>query len=103
MLYPSEWVGSLELKRNSSKSGFCGVIPAGKKWQARIYKPEKQRWDPLGTYPTAHEAAVAAATAKQKLESGQAVYSPAYKRFRRSGGTQLACRFSLPSLWLVCT
>ena len=55
MLYPSEWVGSLELKRNSSKSGFCGVIPAGKKWQARIYKPEKQRWDPLGTYPTAHE------------------------------------------------
>ena len=71
MLYPSEWVGSLELKRNSSKSGFCGVIPAGKKWQARIYKPEKQRWDLLGTYPTAHEAAVVAATAKQKLESGQ--------------------------------
>ena len=27
----SEWEGGVELKRNNSKSGYYGVIPAGKR------------------------------------------------------------------------
>ena len=38
----SEWEGGVELKRNNSKSGYYGVIPAGKRWQARLYKPSKK-------------------------------------------------------------
>ena len=33
----SEWVGTVELKRKKSKSGYYGVIPSGKRWQARLY------------------------------------------------------------------
>ena len=88
----SEGEGGGELKRNNSKSGYYGVIPAGKRWQARLYKPSKKGWDPVGTYDTARLAAEAAAKEKKRLEDGLPVYSPLYKRFRSSGGVRLAQR-----------
>ena len=88
----SEWLGTLELKRNRSKSSYYGVIPAGKRWQARLYKPAKQKWDPIGTYDSPREAAEAAAKERKRLDDGLPVYSPQFKRFRSSGGTRFAQR-----------
>jgi hypothetical protein len=84
----SEWVGTVELKRKKSKSGYYGVIPSGKRWQARLYKPAKKGWDPIGTFDTARDAAEAAAEAQRKLKVGEPVHSPLFKRFRTSGGKQ---------------
>ena len=47
----------LVLIRKQSKSGYYGVIPVGKRWQARVYKPDKlpkPGWDPLDTFDTAY-------------------------------------------------
>ena len=70
-------------------SGYYGVIPSPSgngKWQARVYKKAKQRWDPLpGAHATAQGAAVAAALAAQRLIKGEAVHSPLQKRARLHG------------------
>ena len=47
----------LMLKRKpNSKSGYYGVIPNGKGWRARVYKPTKKKWDSIGTYTSHHSA-----------------------------------------------
>ena len=82
------WRGAGRLR----SSGYYGVIPSGKRWQARLYKPVKKGWDPVGTYDTPREAAEAAAKAKKRLEDGLPVHSPLFKRFRKSEGVRLAQR-----------
>ena len=60
----------LVLILKQSRSGYYGVIPAGKRWQARVYKPDKlpkPGWDPLDTFDTAYEAAIAAARGPRKI------------------------------------
>ena len=77
----------LVLIRKQSRSGYYGVIPAGKRWQARIYKPDrlpKPGWDPLDTFDTSYEAAIAAAQAKEDIEADLMVLSPEKRRHRKS-------------------
>ena len=81
----------LVLILKQSRSGYYGVIPAGKRWQARVYKPDKlpkPGWDPLDTFDTAYEAAIAngiaAARAKEDIEAGLTVLSPEKRRHRKS-------------------
>ena len=77
----------LVLILKQSRSGYYGVIPAGKRWQARVYKPDKlpkPGWDPLDTFDTAYEAAIAAARAKEDIEAGLSVLSPEKRRHRKS-------------------
>ena len=77
MLLASDWEGDLELKRNSSESGYYGVIKSNKKWQARLYKPSKRKWDHIGTFDTPRQAAEVAAREKKKLKDGLQCVFPA--------------------------
>ena len=79
-----------------SRSGYYGVIPAGDKWQARVYKPEKQRWEAIDTFDTAREAAIYAALAKKDREAGLPMPSP-LKRRHRKGATRHPSSERLPS------
>ena len=36
-----ELAGLVLIRKPESASGYYGVRPAGKKWQARVYKPDK--------------------------------------------------------------
>ena len=66
-----------------TKSGYYGVIPNGKRWRARVYKPSKQKWDDVGTYNTARDAAIQAAIAQQEVDKGFGyMYSPLKERAR---------------------
>ena len=44
----------------------------------------KPGWDPLDTFDTAYEAAIAAARAKEDIEAGLTVLSPENRRHRKS-------------------
>ena len=77
------------IRKPESASGYYGVRPAGKKWQARVYKPDKlpkAGWDPIDTFHTVREAAIAAAIARRDVESGAAVLSPERRRLRKTKG-----------------
>ena len=54
-----ELAGLVLIRKPESASGYYGVRPAGKKWQARVYKPDKlpkAGWDPtLKTYDPGYE------------------------------------------------
>ena len=64
-----------------TKSGHYGVIPNGKRWRARVYKPSKQKWDDVGTYNTPRDAAIQAAIAQQEVNKGfGCMYSPLKER-----------------------
>ena len=66
-----------------TKSGYYGVIPNGKRWRARVYKPSKQKWDDAGTYNNPRDAAIQAAIAQQEVEKGFGyMYSPLKERAR---------------------
>ena len=61
-----ELAGLVLIRKPESASGYYGVRPAGKKWQARVYKPDKlpkAGWDPIDTFHTVREAATTAAIA----------------------------------------
>ena len=66
-----------------TKSGYYGVMPNGKRWRARVYKPSKQKWDDVGTYDTPRDAAIQAAIAQQEVDKGfGCMYSPLKERPR---------------------
>ena len=64
-------------------SGYYGVRPAGRKWQARVYKPANKSWDPIDTFDTPLEAAVAAALAQLQLKAGVKLLSPVRRHRKR--------------------
>ena len=77
----------LKLKPGT-RSGYYGVRPNGKKWQARVYKPDRQGWDPIDTFDTVLEAAVAAALAQQQVMSGIPLLSPTRRPRPRESASQ---------------
>ena len=82
-----EMFGALELRLNSSNSsGYCDVYPLkGRKknpWQAKIYRPWRKDFINLGTFASAHAAAVA--VAQQRLEGIEDCPSPDKKRAENS-------------------
>ena len=97
-----EMFGALELRLNSSNSsGYCDVYPLkGRKknpWQAKIYRPWRKDFINLGTFASAHAAAVA--VAQQRLEGIEDCPSPDKKRAENSmlprPASYLPCLLSL--------
>ena len=100
-----ELAGLVLIRKPESASGYYGVRPAGKKWQARVYKPDKlpkAGWDPIDTFHTVREAAIAAATARRDVESGAAVLSPERRRLRKTKGRHTPRHTRHTTLHMLC-
>ena len=81
---------NLVLIRKKGLGMYHNVQPSGSRFQAFVYKPEKQRRVGIGTFDTALEAAVAAALAEKSVKAGMAVYSPEKPRFRKGAARTTA-------------
>ena len=92
---------NLILFRKKGAGKYHGVQPSGVKFQAFVYKPEKQRNVGIGTFNTAIEAAVAAAIAEKSVKAGIPVYSPEKPRFRKGAAHTLP--IALHTLYCSCT
>ena len=82
-----ETFGVLELRLSSSNStGYCDVYPLKdrkkKPFQAKIYRPWRKDFITIGTFASAHEAAVA--VAQQRLEGIEDFPSPDKSRAENS-------------------
>jgi hypothetical protein len=67
---------NLILIRKKGAGKYHGVQPSGHRFQAFVYKPDKQRNVGIGTYDTPLQAAVAAAVAQKAVKAGVPGYSP---------------------------
>ena len=103
-----ETFGVLELRLSSGNStGYCDVYPLKdrkkKPFQAKIYRPWRKDFITIGTFASAHEAAVA--VAQQRLEGIEDFPSPDKSRAENSTlprpASYLQCLLLLISLLFV--
>ena len=80
--------GLVIIRKPRSASGSYGVVRNGNKgWQARVYKPAKQRWDDVGTYETPRKTAIQAAIAQNEVKNGfGSLYSSCTRRSSHGQG-----------------